>query len=150
MEISQTQKQTHTLANCVACYRKYQDLQESFPGKPIFLPPLPIIQLPETAAASCKKENDLARRVLSELNSAWEGKFTHFLPHYPKIFPKPSCVQKIKSWKKREDQTQKLVQHITKQLKENITMSVLVGKSLSSYNWKLLAPFEPPPQAKKK
>ena len=41
--LSGTRKQVPTLANCVACYRSYQDLRESFPGKPVFLPPPPII-----------------------------------------------------------------------------------------------------------
>ena len=72
----------------MGCYRKYQDLQESFPGKPIFLPPLPIVQLPETAGSSQKDEKDLARKVLTELNSMWEGKFEHtFSIALPKNVP---------------------------------------------------------------
>ena len=140
----------------MACYRKHQDLQESFPGKPIFLPPPPIIQLPETAGSSQKEEKDLVRRVLSELNSTWEDKFTHtFSMSLPKNAPETQlCFKKSRPEKKREDRTQKrkLVQHITEQLKENITMSVLAeGESLSSYNRKRLAlSFEPPPQAKRK
>ena len=55
--------------------------------------------------------------------------------------------------KKKENRTQKrkLVQNITEQLKENITMSVLAeGESLSNYNRKRLTlSFEPPPHAKR-
>ena len=102
-------KKTHTLANCVACYCKYQDLQESFPGKPIFLPPSPIIQLPQTATASCKKEGkDLARRVLSELNSAGGDKYTQIYTSLPKNVPEVQlCSKKSRVDKKREDWTQK-------------------------------------------
>ena len=103
--LSGTQKQVHTLANCVACYCSHQDLQESFPGKPVFLPPPPIIQLPEIADSSKREEKDLAKRVLSELNSTWEDRFSHtFSMSLPRNAPETQlCIKKSRVEKKRED-----------------------------------------------
>ena len=99
--LSGTQKQVHALANCVACYRSHQHLQESFPRKPVFLSPPPIIQLPEIADSSKREEKDLARTVLSELNSTWEDRFSHtFSMSSPKNAPETQlCIKKIKSGK---------------------------------------------------
>ena len=119
-------KNKYTLANCVACYCSHQDWQEFFPGKPVFLPPPPIIQLPEIADSSKREEKDLMRRrVLSELNSTWEDRFSHtFSMSLPKNAPETQlCIKESRVEKKREDQTQKrkLVQHITEQLKGTVS-----------------------------
>lgn len=128
----------------MGCYRKYQDLQEFFSGKLIFIPPLPLVRLPETAGSSQKDEKDLARKVLMELNATWEGKFEHpFSVVLPKHVPEAQLsIKNLRAEKKKDDRAQKrkIAQHITEQLKENVTMSVLAeGESLSSYNQKRLA-----------
>lgn len=75
--LTSVKKETHTLGNCIACYRKHQDLQTCFPGRPFFYPSTMIIKLPKSSGSSFHEERDHARSVLSELNSAWADKFTH-------------------------------------------------------------------------
>ena len=153
--LSLTHRNKHTLSNCVGCYRKHPDLQESFPGKPIYVPPSPVVLLPKEAGFSMRNEKDLARRVLSELNCTWEVKHT-FSATLSKNVPEAQLsLKKSRAEKKKEDRIQKrkIAKHITEQLKENITMSVLAeGESLSSYNRKRLTLSfqQPAPQPKRK
>ena len=154
--LSHAQQAMHTLANCEGCYHAYKELQAAFPGKPMFIAQPQIVELPETPSTSRKDEKVLARRVLCELNSTWEEKFNHtFSIALPQNVPEANlCAKKSRTEKKREDRIQKrqLTQHISDQLKENLTMSVLAeGESLSSYNRKRLAlSFESATQPKRK
>ena len=75
--LSQAQQAMHTLASCEGCYYSYKELQEAFPGKPMFIARPQIVELPETPSTSRKDEKALARKVLRELNSTWEDKFNH-------------------------------------------------------------------------
>ena len=92
----------------MGCYRKYQDLQESFPGKLIFIPPLPLVRLPETGGSSQKDEKDLARKVLTELNATWEGKFEHlFSVALPQYVPETQLsIKKSRAEKERQLSTE--------------------------------------------
>ena len=84
------------------------------------------------------------------------GRFNHtFSSALPKNVPEANlCTNKSRAEKKHEDRTlkRKLKQHISDQLKENLTMSVLAGESISSYNRKRLALsfHQPATQAKRK
>ena len=65
---------------------------------------------------------------------------THFQQHYHRMFLKLTCVQRSVEQKSngivfRKDSSQ----HISDQLKENLTIPVLAGELLSSYNCKRLA-----------
>ena len=50
--LSQAQQAMHTLASCEGCYYSYKELQEAFPGKPMFIVQPQIVELPETPSTS--------------------------------------------------------------------------------------------------
>ena len=42
------EKEKHTLVFCVACFNNHHQLQECIPGKSVYIPPEPIISLPDS------------------------------------------------------------------------------------------------------
>ena len=42
------EKEKHTLSFCAVCFNNHHALQEGFPGKPMYIPPEPMISLPDS------------------------------------------------------------------------------------------------------
>ena len=54
--LTDDQKAMHTLSNCKECYKTYFSTQQLFPVKPVFVPELCMVKLPENSGASEKTE----------------------------------------------------------------------------------------------
>ena len=135
--LSASEKEEHTLSSCVACSRNSKDLQKAFPGKPIYEAQSYVnLTLPENVSISSKREKQEARIVLGKLNNAWENRYAHTLTSIiPSMVPQHNLVpKKTKIETKQRDRNikKKISAHITHQLGENATMTLLAeGESLS-------------------
>ena len=83
--LSENEKSKHTLSNCKACLSSHKALQNSFPAKPVFMQETPVHTV-DLQASATNTEKELGRRVLQEINAAWQEKYNHsFTETIPKI-----------------------------------------------------------------
>ena len=149
------EKEKHTIASCAECYNRHKLLQQCFPGKPLFTLSERIITLPE-CECTISSEKYIARKVLGELNSLWEERFSHsFTSELPRNAPQENLTKKLSAMeKKRQDRKLKrhIVHQVNEHMKENTAMTVLAeAESLSSYSQKRMALcFEKPSEPSKK
>ena len=150
-------KQEHSLSSCIACSRNHLDLQQMFPGKPVFEAPRIItLSLPSQVHTSNKQEKEEARAVLGELNAQWENRYDHTLTSaLPRVAPQYNLTEKrkkVETKKRNRQEKRKISRHIAHQLGENATITHLAeAESLSSYRRKRLSmSFEQRPVKKGK
>ena len=105
--LASCEKDKHTLAFCVACYNDHHELQRCFPGKPMYIPPDPIISLPDSQC-TITEEKKLTRQVLGELNTLWEERFNHsFTAKLLRNAPEEKLANKMsKTGKKKKKRLQ--------------------------------------------
>ena len=70
VELSNSERQKHTLAQCNQYYDKYKHLQEIFPLKPTYIPP-PVLMV-DTAALQRQGVKPFTRNALSCLDNVYE------------------------------------------------------------------------------
>ena len=70
VELSNSERQKHTLAQCNQYYDKYKHLQEIFPLKPTYIPP-PVLMV-DTAALQRQGVKLFIRNALSCLDNVYE------------------------------------------------------------------------------
>ncbi len=140
----ESKKSKHTLSNCDACYKEHENLQKSFPSKPLYTTPVSIsVNLPQkTESGFTKREaKDIGRRVLKDLDNVWQESFGQpITPTLPKILPEAKLVvKKTKTEKKKRDRTVKraFVKEVNSHLAKNATLTVLAeAESVSSLQQK--------------
>ena len=71
-ELAIEDKKKHTISNCAECSKKQIQLQEAFPGKPVFRVE-PSISLPKKS----QSEKEEVRTVLKDLNKQREERYGH-------------------------------------------------------------------------
>ena len=97
-------KSKHTLSNCDACFNQHEDLQRSFPGKPLYSTASSItLDIPHTPHGGFTKrhEKDIGRRVLKDLDNIWVDQFGNSLTtSVPKTMSEANLVAKDTKTKK--------------------------------------------------
>ena len=97
-------KQEHSLSSCIACSRNHLDLQQMFPGKPVFEATRIItLSLPSQVHTSNKQEKEEA-----ELNAQWENRYDHTLTSaLPRVAPQYNLTEKRKKLKQKKETDKK-------------------------------------------
>ena len=154
-KLTTTEKQKHTISNCIECSKEYPQLQQAFPAKPFFRHEVSIsLTLPTTP----QSEKEEVRSVLGDLNAEWNKRHGHsYLSVLLKMAPGSNLMKKpTKAEKKRKDRSQKrvIVQQINREFSETVPLTVLAeAESMQTYKRKRFAmsfdkPTIPPKRTK--
>ena len=146
-------KKERSLSPCIACSINHIQLQEAFPGKPVFYSKTSIsLSLPETP----KAEKLEVRKVLGDLNKQWDDCHGHsYSSVLAKLAPEANLTKKktkLEQKQQNRNSKRKFVNHINQQLSENATLTVLAeAESMQAYRRKRNAmSFETPTAPSKK
>ena len=135
-------KNKHTLGNCNRCFELKRELQTSFPLKPMYEPPNPVVSI-DSEALKRQGIQKFTSNVLTELNWVYASETsTTFTDAVLKT--KASGLEKKRSKKEKRKEKRKIERELTKkvnkQFAEKAAITMLVeGESKRQYHRKRLA-----------
>ena len=122
-------KNKHTLGNCNRCFELKRELQTSFPLKPMYEPPNPVVSI-DSEALKRQGIQKFTSNVLTELNWVYASETsTTFTDAVLKT--KASGLEKKRSKKEKRKEKRKIERELTKkvnkQFAEKAAITMLVG-----------------------
>lgn len=151
-----TEKNRHTISNCVRCYEMHEEQQRFFPLKPLYQPQ-PVLIVNKVALEQ-QGLKTFTSNVLKELNRVYEDEattsFTDSLLQTKSLGLERKKTPNEKRKEKRDTQ-KKIVKKVTEHFSEKATITLLTeGESKRKYHRKRLAqsfcsPEEPLSKRKK-